>query len=775
MESQEIAEADYLVAPIVRDTQVITRKFSLRPRVGSVPNELKVIGGIREQFLKFRDLENEFVEVAVVEIKKNPETIEQFKSSSSTAYKGDFYDYFNLNLHEPKTYKQIEFKERVKRCASFPAYWALRNWIIKNENLKVIIDDLVQQFSNPKYRNATLKSFLGKGTLSNGQLRVVQSHLKKDAFGGSQWLSKEYLRNHVAHLRNLLASRRALDDVLRDRIAKVLIEPKALKSFSKLALLSFSRKVKGRDAYIPPEELVEYFADLFVRVAKSRTTKMARRKLRSKDKKLKGSSALAELVNSVEFQTVESFQNERDRQIIDELRKELDKISIFYGKRAIRKKIKELLNEYLMELREPHRNLTESAFKPVFSRVKIESLDRAGFETYLFDKLKQKIKEEVRKLFLSANVAKETIKELKYLRDNFYELASPPKFKNLTIPIVSYEQIYEFNDADLSAKLKFAKRTLTNKLYISNQKNNSNREVKKEDRFKEMVKDFEKTPPVLKMKGRKVVLCQPFYKIKGDETPSGVSQEGKEIAMGVDQGLKHFAVLSVRDESINKELARYFLDQRTLFDMKFNEISGKFEFYDQFRKNHPTNVKWKLIHLRKEIRDKQSEKNDFEHNFPNKRFYHIGKTLSSLWNKVNRIHSEIVNQLSHKIVKIAKYHGVSVIKFEDLKWSKHSKRSEVGQFLAWNQVLMFYSQLQSHVAQYARREGIKVALVDARDTSKICSKCRLTRTDYKDKVGAVRSGKQFACSHSSHARLQLDADLNAARNIALSKPIKTIT
>ena len=62
---------DSLVAPISKETQVITRKFSIRPWVKNVKEELSVVEGIREQFIKFRDLENEFVEIAISEIKRN--------------------------------------------------------------------------------------------------------------------------------------------------------------------------------------------------------------------------------------------------------------------------------------------------------------------------------------------------------------------------------------------------------------------------------------------------------------------------------------------------------------------------------------------------------------------------------------------------------------------------------------------------------------------------------------------------------------------------------
>ncbi|MHA1490077.1 MAG: zinc ribbon domain-containing protein [Promethearchaeota archaeon] len=75
---------------------------------------------------------------------------------------------------------------------------------------------------------------------------------------------------------------------------------------------------------------------------------------------------------------------------------------------------------------------------------------------------------------------------------------------------------------------------------------------------------------------------------------------------------------------------------------------------------------------------------------------------------------------------------------------------------------------------------MKVQLVNAKDTSQICSECRRLRVpDFADKIGANRSpanSKDFSCSHPIHSDLErgmfhLDADLNAARNIALSPPL----
>jgi len=754
----------------------ITRKFSLHPEMNNVENKLEIIKGIRNQFLKFRDIENEFIEFAVQELRKDPSLIDQFQSESTVAYKGNFYDYFNFNLYIPKTHKNIEFKERVKRCAAFYPYYALRNWLIKNENLKVIINDLIQVFSNQKYRKHAFLSFVSKGMLGKKFLKAMNSHLKRDIFGGVQLFSNEYLKNHINYLRNLLVSNRALDGVLRQKIQKIVRNPRILEDFSDNILFGFKRKERKKEVLIAPNDLAEYFAGMYIRIIKSRTTKLARQKLHSPGKFSKASSfLLRERINSYNFETIEEFQRERDEDIIDDLRERLEKSSYIYDRQFLLEKIKELLKEYMKELGQTNRNLTKSMFKPVFSRVQIKSLDQAGFEVYCFQKLKQKIKETIKNLFLSKDIALETINTLTLIRDNIYNIIPIPKMKKLTIPIVSYEQIYKFYDNDLSARLKLIKGMPADKLHISPPKysTKSKREVEREKRFLNLNNIYDKVPPTLKLEGRKIILCQPFYAIKGGNDHSQLDEKNGKIVMGIDLGLKHFAVISVRDEAINTEIARYFLNQRALFDMMFDNMSGRFLFQNEFKRTNPTNIKWKLIHLRGEIRDVQSKKNEYEDKYPHehKRIYHILKTLSCLWNKLNNIHSEIVNQLTHKIVKIAQYHGVSAIKFENLKWAKHSKRIEVGQFLTWNQVHWFYSQIQWHVAQMAARKKIEVVLVDARDTSKICFECRLFRPNYSDKIGATRIGKQFVCIHSSHARLQLDADLNAARNIALSATI----
>ncbi|MHA1489826.1 MAG: zinc ribbon domain-containing protein [Promethearchaeota archaeon] len=88
--------------------------------------------------------------------------------------------------------------------------------------------------------------------------------------------------------------------------------------------------------------------------------------------------------------------------------------------------------------------------------------------------------------------------------------------------------------------------------------------------------------------------------------------------------------------------------------------------------------------------------------------------------------------------------------------------------------------MQAHATQLLERYGIKVLLVDARDTSQICSECRrLNAANFALHEHAMRppsNSKLFSCSHPIHRYLykklfRIDADLNAARNIAMSAPL----
>ena len=270
------------------------------------------------------------------------------------------------------------------------------------------------------------------------------------------------------------------------------------------------------------------------------------------------------------------------------------------------------------------------------------------------------------------------------------------------------------------------------------------------------------------MKQNKILLNLPFnYQRAISKQPLK-----RNIEIGVDLGLKDFAVLSVMDKSSlssPKEIARYFLDQKTLFGKKFNANTGKF-----LAQSSSTNIKLTLIRLRREVRNIQRLLKGYENrsiyrgvtNYQAKMKYRrYSKTLQNLWAKVKNINLEIVRQLNHTIIAIAKYHGASKLIFEDLRWSKIGKKQEVGHFISYWSVQWFYSQVQAAVEHQSEYWGISFIRVDPRFTSKRCSECSELKF-------ATRDGKQFVCTniskHKNKKEVRLDSDLNAARNIALA-------
>ena len=145
--------------------------------------------------------------------------------------------------------------------------------------------------------------------------------------------------------------------------------------------------------------------------------------------------------------------------------------------------------------------------------------------------------------------------------------------------------------------------------------------------------------------------------------------------------------------------------------------------------------------------------------------YHRSKTESTLWNKIQNINSDVVARLSGLIVRIAKYHGARFIRFEDLRWSRHQAKKEKGKYIAFWQVHWFLSQVQSMTAQNANRCGIPAVTVDAFMSSQTCAHC------HKQGTRLSSNTKLFYCPH---CRITVDADLNAARNIARRDTVKVI-
>ncbi|MHA1489044.1 MAG: zinc ribbon domain-containing protein, partial [Promethearchaeota archaeon] len=838
---------------------------------------------------------------------------------------------------------------------------------------------------NDNFKKASLKSLLGRGTLSDDSLKILQKLLKRNIFGELQLKSIEEIKNHIGQLKNLLITSKVLDIPLEGAINALRGDQSNRDNFCKLVLESFTKIVDNEKTAIPPEEFSQYFAKRYFANFKRQTKDLALRKL-NLGEPLKQNYFTAQFVNGLVFGDIAGFKN------ISEFIKLRDKhIAAMknnnnFSNRVetittpiLLAKVRELTSSYLEDLiekigEEPKPSLTKILFKPRASKFFYNSLDEEGFEEFIDHLLKNKIKENFFELCLSDDILTTSINFLNNLNSsktpNIYNIAPIPKMRKLTIRLHSDQALYDFYEPDLVARLKFVFGR-TDELFVlkNNIHNNNNirtkKEVKKEKRIRSLFNNYNRTPPTLKLVGNKVLACQAFYTQKVGTTPDlhDLGQQQQSVyrgyedlgrTMGVDVGLKTFSAASIWGKE-QKEIARYLLGHKVLYNSKLNSDTGKFEsthpllwlyaenpknrnidvfttkiservknlcdnlgvtylsefenaiknivwglyndirdeyrtildkvdvltfagiiivilsqirafkgnkisfgtkkvfraifhansinlseedfdklysaFLQQQQKNKNSllksevknssfnpaeifqtisssgeisqgqfdklcfsferyysmvqqkfagsfNVKHELVKLRKEIVRVQSSLNYLQsHGKTNsRRAYILSRSLFYLWKKINNLHSDIIQRNSIFLLKIVIKHGVPIVKFEDLSWSKHTPKRK-SPYLAFWQVHWFFSQLQAHATQLLERHGIKVQLVDARDTSQICSECRrLKDPNFADKIGTVRSpsnSKLFTCSNLIYHKkiFRIDADLNAARNIALSPPL----
>ncbi|MFW9996600.1 MAG: zinc ribbon domain-containing protein, partial [Candidatus Odinarchaeota archaeon] len=251
---------------------------------------------------------------------------------------------------------------------------------------------------------------------------------------------------------------------------------------------------------------------------------------------------------------------------------------------------------------------------------------------------------------------------------------------------------------------------------------------------------------------------------------------------------------------VGHEIARYFIDQqhldlpkdewfkktkKDLQDLaaedvkKFKRLSkkdyeklaeeDKKEFGRKKASHGFFNVKRTLVRLQNLASQLQRKLDNYKNAHPEnykkkKKFWIMKKEWKMIWEQVENHHANMARQIATRIVSACIHHGVDILRFEDLKWSRPSKKKVAGYWLATWQVHWFHSKIIEHATAIAERKGIRVEQVVARNTSQRCSVC--------GRIGK-RKGKSFTCEHcksknDSSKNRQLDSDLNASRNITIA-------
>ena len=292
-----------------------------------------------------------------------------------------------------------------------------------------------------------------------------------------------------------------------------------------------------------------------------------------------------------------------------------------------------------------------------------------------------------------------------------------------------------------------------------------------------------KTVPVVQIEGRKVIINQPLPMAMEDSTPDPISPspDGPIIrGMGVDLGLKHFAVLSIWEwhqvSGEKTEIGRYFLDQRTVLGCRFDP--AQLRFLSPSHRDY--NLKRRLEHLRAQQRAlshilSQMKLDGGE--YRTIRYFYLQKRRTYIWEKVRRIHQTLSQQIAHVIIQICRAYHVTHLMVEDLRWSQHSRRETVGRWLSHNQQHFLHSQIITRLGYMGQRSQVKVKQLNPRWSSQIAwtvqaaQNLRMSLKTRKETILpylGTRTGKHFRYrSPDGYYSWQGDSDLNAARNMAL--------
>lgn len=764
----------------------ITRKFSLLPDVSDRALKNKSYKETTDLLVKVRALKNKYVSLMVADVKAN--SYNSYDSTSISRFRQAVYDRLNFSRVMSPQFQSIELKERAKQCAFYDAYLVVREWVKRTENLKIIVGALIDKFRHDK---AFVSSFLRGKRFSSKELSEISRALGRDCFGKRQSLSVFFINNFILQLRNLFLaqndfeSKDLFSDIsLTNPLQKLVREAfKSLKlddSLLEKAANSFSRTKKKKEIAVLPSQLAEYVLDGYFRKIQWLTGRKARQiiSLRNKLKKEKGKSnsnkifkltkslrslddSLSTFIGDVEFFSENEFKKKRQL-VLDGLKRAiLEKITFLDLPQLITKAYQK---ELLAFQQNPNHYVLRRVFKPNFPQIKIGAINFDSFLQYFETKLQYKVRDLLKERFISEQFVSLTITQFQAIQLDIYDLIKKPEHKTLSISVANRDVYKEdFTTSHSGAQRDFyrIKLGLVSRQFQTFKVRDRKERIK---RLKES--NFEPALPSITLKNRKLLLNLPFNKIRKDSSKPFKIECNSDVEMGIDLGLKHFAVVCVWDKKKNAELARYFLGPRQLFNMKFNLEDGKLYNQNRIGKDRKekalSNLKLKLIRLREQIVFLQQKKNNYEQRLLARdittyraklKWNRTRRSLSLCWDRLNRINLQIVNHLNNYVLKIAGFWKVSAIKVEDLRWATHSKKRDAGKFMAFWQTHWFYSQVQDAVKLQCDLNSIRFQKVPARYTSRRCSRC--------GELGS-RTGKRFSCKRCG---LKLDSDLNASRNV----------
>ncbi|HHV98174.1 MAG TPA: IS200/IS605 family element transposase accessory protein TnpB [Clostridiaceae bacterium] len=345
---------------------------------------------------------------------------------------------------------------------------------------------------------------------------------------------------------------------------------------------------------------------------------------------------------------------------------------------------------------------------------------KRGLEGYIYDKLKDIYTKNYSKN-LGCLISKATSQWYAIKNDVYKGEKIPPEYKKSNTPIIVDKQamtLFKENN------LYYAKVALVSTNHIKeyglnsckftillNTKNNGNKVIL--DKVINGEFDYSQSQIIEKNKKWFLYLS---YKIKEKTLPDDYNR-----VMGIDLGKNKAVVIAVhgteiRDYILGGEIIDY---KKKMYNMVWHRQKQS-RYCGEGRIGHGRKTRLKDV-------------------------YNIKEKIANFSDLTNHKYSKY-------IVELAKRHKCGIIQMEDL-----SGLSTDNKFLKQYPIY----DLQQKIIYKAEREGIKVVKIKPHFTSQMCSNCHYISTQNRPKDD--RGWEYFKCVNCG---LEIDADLNAARNIA---------
>ena len=677
--------------------------------------------------------------------------VSDFKYSGNMAAKR-LYDKLRVEIFQEIPEELSIFRERARRNAFFEVYDLIRNRWVRNGWLTQIL----KYFQG---RPIEIQIGLLKNTLNIQFKHDLLKQLTHCYTNKPVSFSIGYLNNLIGELRQSLFSLPFLQDSIWQTMCHLRNSIKFHENIIHAMQTGWIRQRKGQKLALKPCEI------------------------------------LPSLVRSYKLATAYKIRNKKELKPELVQQRQLHLKDLDLNRINLNKLMQQALKQEMVEWKQ--KSCVSRIIRPHYSKVTISTLTQQGFESYLLRKLQY----HARSIFSNQgqssilNIMGNAFTQEKhesfldpFILTIFGDLThsiTPPIVRSLTWVIKFSEQLYNIENTSTSDKLNETISIILTPYthHIGFRFNIFSQTIK---RLRHVsgnaisLLDLFKIVPVIQLDGQKIIFNQPLNMVQKSTSHDSKRDSSRIKVMGVDLGLKHFAVVSIFEFDKNTmqkfEIGRHFLDQRRVLACRFD--SSTLHFSAPYRDDY--NIKRHLEHLRRQQRVLSSIYHQMEQDggyIRTKKYYYTKKSYEKVWKKVRNIHSTLTQQIAHTISEIGQAYNVNMIYFEDLRWSQHSARKNVGRWLSHNQQHFFHSKIIESVTFMAKFRAFSVKKVNARWSSQISWKTQLTMNlniSYKTDKSQIkpylgnRSQKWFRyVSDDPGLSWCGDSDLNAARNIAL--------